>query len=166
MNYEYAQNFWINKDKNSKAMNQEDIKKAIDAFSTSHNTLALATGTGDYVRCTPVEYTYYKDMYWIMSEGGKKYIGLEKNKHVSAAVFDAYTGFGKLKGMQVDGTAEIIEPFSDAYNEFLNLKKIPVEAIRRMEEPMPVICIRPKETDILDSDFKEKGFDSRQHYQY
>jgi hypothetical protein len=33
---------------------------------------------------------------------------LEKNRNVCAAVFDKYQGFGKLKGMQITGTAEIV----------------------------------------------------------
>lgn len=166
MDFEKAQNYWVEKDAADKHMSPEEVKKEIDAFSSSHNTLALATGYGDYVRCTPVEYTYYKDSYWIMSEGGKKFIGLEKNRNVAFAVFDPYEGFGKINGMQVEGTAELIEPFSEEYNAFLALKKIPVEAIKKLPEPMPMIRIVPKDTDLLESALKEKGYSSRQHYTY
>lgn len=166
MDFKKAQNYWKEKDASNKNMPSGELKKEIDSFSSSHNTLALATGYGDYVRCTPVEYTYYKDSYWIMSEGGDKFIGLEKNRNVCIAIFDSYEGFGKIKGMQVEGTAEFIEPFSEEYNAFLALKKIPVEAIKKLPEPMPMIRIVPRETDLLESSLKEKGYSSRQHYTY
>ena len=36
-------------------MPKEALKSAIDAYVMENNTCALATGTGDYVRCTPIE---------------------------------------------------------------------------------------------------------------
>jgi general stress protein 26 len=166
MDYQKAQNFWVKKDQNSVHMKEEDLKKEIASFAQSHNTMALATGYDSYVRCTPVEYTYYKDAYWVMSEGGKKFIGLEKNRQVSFAIFDPYEGFGKINGLQINGTAELIEPFSDTYKEFLAYKKIPEQAIRQMEEPMPMIRITPSEADLLESSLKEKGFSNHQHLSY
>lgn len=163
MDFKKAQNFWVEKDKVSTQMGSEELKKKIELFLKSHNTLALATGYDTYIRCTPVEYTFYKNALMIMSEGGKKFIGLEKNSNVSAAVFDNYTGFGSIHGLQMQGKAEIIEPFSDDYNAFLALKKIPVDAIKKLPEPMPMIRIIPEEYDYLDSDLKKEGYSSRQH---
>ena len=41
---------------------------------------ALAAGIGDYVRCTLLEYSYHDGQFWIFTEGGEKFIGLERNK--------------------------------------------------------------------------------------
>ena len=49
---------------------------------------ALAAGIGDYVRCTLLEYSYHDGQFWIFTEGGEKFIGLERNKNVSLAVFE------------------------------------------------------------------------------
>lgn len=51
----------------------------------------------------------------MFSEGGEKFIGLEKNENVCLAIYDKYDGFGNLKSLQVMGRAEMVEPFSDVY---------------------------------------------------
>ena len=71
---------------------------------------ALAAGIGDYVRCTLLEYSYHDDQFWIFTEGGEKFIGLERNKNVSLAVFEKPPDFGALKSVLVMGTAKLIEP--------------------------------------------------------
>ena len=85
--------------------------------------LCLATGTGDYVRCTPIEYSWHDGCFWMFSEGGKKFIGLEKNPNVCLAIYNKYEGFGKLHGMQVMGTAELVEPFSRAITPMRHIKR-------------------------------------------
>ncbi len=47
----------------------------------------------------------------------------------------------------------------------LEYKKIPVEAIRKMPQPMNLIKITPESFDYLDSDLKKEGFNIRQHYE-
>ncbi len=48
-------------------------KKAVEEYIQANNTCALATAAGDFVRCTPLEYTYHDDCFWIFfSEGGEK----------------------------------------------------------------------------------------------
>ena len=62
---------------------------------------ALAAGIGDYVRCTLLEYSYHDGQFWIFTEGGEKFIGLERNKNVSLAVFEKPPDFGALKSVLV-----------------------------------------------------------------
>ena len=45
--------------------------------------------------------------------------------------FDKYEGFGKLKGMQVTGEAELVAPFSDEYNAAAEFRKIPLDALKK-----------------------------------
>lgn len=59
-------------------MPQEALKKAVSDYIAQNNTCALATGIGDYVRCTPIEYSFHDGKFWMFSEGGKKFVGLEK----------------------------------------------------------------------------------------
>lgn len=51
-------------------MPQDQLKKAVKNYIKTNNVCALATGTGDYVRCTPLEYSYHNGKFWIFSEGG------------------------------------------------------------------------------------------------
>ena len=90
-------------------MPKEALKQAIDAYVNANNTCALATGTGDYVRCTPIEYSFHDGKFWMFSEGGEKFIGLEKNANVCLAIYDKYDGFGNLKSVQIMGKAEMVE---------------------------------------------------------
>ena len=114
------------------------------------------------MRCTPIEYSWHDGCFWMFSEGGKKFVGLEKNPHVCLAIYDRYEGFGTLHGMQVMGLAELVEPFSEAYNDHAARKKISLEFLRKLPSPMHLICVRPTRIDCLFSDFKKLGCAPRQ----
>lgn len=107
--YVKAAAYWKNKEQIK--MPEEKLKQAVKKYIDENNTCALATGAGDFIRCTPIEYSYHDGKFWMFSEGGEKFIGLEKNKNVCLAIYDKYNGFGSLKSLQVMGTAEMIEPF-------------------------------------------------------
>ena len=76
--------------------------------------------------------------------------------------FIAVADIEELKSVQVMGKAELIEPFSDKYNEHAEIKKIPIEALKKLESPMNLICVTPVKMDVLFSDFKKDGYSSRQ----
>ena len=161
--YRKAADFW--KAKESKEMPVEQLKPVVEDFLLSSTVCALATGTGDYVRCTPLEYSYHDGQFWIFTEGGEKFIGLEKNKNVSLAVFEKNPDFGELKSVQVMGVAKLIEPMSAEYVAHAEHKKIPVAALQKLADlgsPMHLLCITPVRMDVLFSDFKKQGYDSRQ----
>lgn len=162
--FEKAANYWKNKEQT--AMPEEELKQAVEAYIRTNNTCALATGTGDYVRCTPIEYSYHDDRFWIFSEGGEKFIGLEKNENVCLAIYDKYDEFGSLKSLQVMGKVKLIEPFSDTYNAHAKVKGIPIEALKKLESPMNLICVTPVRIEALFSEFKESGYSSRQTLEY
>ena len=95
----------------------------------------------------------------MFSEGGRKFIGLEKNSHVCLAIYDKYDGFGNLRSLQVTGD---VEPFSEEYNTHAAFKKIPLDALKRLPSPMNLICVTPTRIDALFSDFKKDGYSVRQ----
>lgn len=118
------------------------------------------------MRCTPIEYSYHDGKFRMFSEGGEKFIGLEKNVNVCLAIYDKYDGFGSLKSIQVMGRAELVEPFSDIYNAHAQIKKIPIEVLKKLESPMNLICVTPIRTDALFSEFKKNGYSSRHTLEY
>ena len=161
--YKEAANYW--KAKECREMPMEQLKPIVEEYLNTSSVCALATGTGDYVRCTPLEYSYHDGKFWIFTEGGEKFIGLEKNENVSLAVFDKNPSFGELKSVQVMGKAAIIEPMSAEYIAHAEYKKIPVAALQNLADqgkPMHLLCIKPVKMDVLFSEFKKKGYDSRQ----
>lgn len=160
--YERAANHWKVKDAESKKMEKNELLAAIKAYIEANNTCALATGNGTFVRVTPIEYAYHDGAFWMFSEGGEKFLALEQNKNVCLAIYDKYEGFGKLKGMQITGTAEVIDHFSEEYIAAAEYKKIPIEALRKLPEPMNLIKVTAEKIDFLNSEFKETGCASRQ----
>lgn len=166
MNYENAQNYWKKKAETSQRMDPEILKTRIAEYVGDGGTCALATGSGDFVRNTPIEYSYHDGCFWMFSEGGEKFIGLEKNPKVCIAIFDKYEGFGKLKGLQVMGVAEIVEPFSEEYNAHAAVKNIPLTALQKLDSPMNLIKVKPVCADFQNSEFKQEGYDSRQHCEF
>ena len=164
--YEKAASYWKEKDATAVKLEESALKKAVEEYILANNTCALATGAGEFVRCTPIEYTYHDHTFWMFSEGGEKFTSLEKNKNVCLAIFDKYQGFGKLKGMQVSGKAEVVEPFSEEYNAAAEFKKIPIAVLEKMPHPMNLIKVTPERIQFLNSDFKEKGVDVRQEILY
>lgn len=164
--YQTAARYWEEKDAVSVKMKEDQLRDMVEAYIRSNNTCALATGIGDYVRCTPIEYSWHDNSFWMFSEGGKKFIGLQKNPHVCLAIYDRYEGFGKLHGMQVMGLAEIVEPFSEDYNAHAVRKKISLEVLCKLPSPMHLIRVRPTRIDCLFSEFKEQGCAPRQTLLY
>ena len=166
MDYESAANHWLEKDKDSVHMEEATLKIRIEAFIAGHNTCALATASADMVRNTPIEYNYVDGNFYFFSEGGLKFKGLKENKNVGIAIYEPYGGFANLKSLQVQGVAEIIKPFSEEYLKIMEHKKIPVEAMKKLPQPMNLIKIVAVCMDYLDSDLKKEGFASRQHIEF
>lgn len=161
--YKKAANYWNEKDRVE--MPKSELMKFTENYITENSVCALATGTGDYVRCTPLEYSYHDGKFWIFTEGGEKFIGLEKNKNVSLSIFNNNPGFAKLKSVQVMGIAEVVEPMSAEYVSHAEYKRIPMEALEKLESeghPMNLLKISPSKMDVLCSDFKKQGYDARQ----
>ena len=161
--YDEQANYWIEKDAVSKKLDPGKLKEHIEAFLAERKTCALATASDGLVRNTPIEYNYLDGAFYLFSEGGLKFKALKNNKNVSLAIFDGYGGFGKLKGLQVQGVASLIEPFSEEYIKLLDYKKIPVEGMKKLPKPMNLIKVVPVSYDLLDSELKQEGVDSRQH---
>lgn len=159
-----AENFWLKKDKEKKQMPSEALKTELDKFLKDHKICALATGSGDDIRSTPLEYTWADGSLWIFSEGGLKFKGLQENPKISAAVFEPNSKFGSLKSVQIFGRAELVEPFSDEYNAAARLRHIPLKVLKKLPDTMWLIKILPEEMVYLNSALKLKGYGTRQTY--
>lgn len=161
--FKAAASVW--KSREIKAMPAAELKNFVDDFLKKKSVCALATGCDDFVRCTPLEYSYHHGMFWIFTEGGEKFIGLEKNKNVCLAIFESNPGFGQLQSVQITGTANIVEPMSSTYVSHAEFKNIPVATLENLVDqgrPMHLLCIQPIKIDALFSEFKKQGYDSRQ----
>lgn len=163
MDYKKAASYWQEKEKESVRMDEIILWQHMESFIKGHNTCALSTGCNDFVRCTPIEYEFKDKKFWLFSEGGLKFRGLEGNHNVCLAIFNSYTGFGQLGGMQVTGTATLVEPWTAEYMDLLAYKMIPPENLKKLHTALYLIKITPLRIDYLCSEFKTLGFDPRQY---
>ena len=65
--YAQAESFWTRKDETEKKLDDDALYSWIDEFLSSHKVLALATAAKDFIRCTPLEYSWYAGALWILS---------------------------------------------------------------------------------------------------
>ena len=114
-------------------MPADALKARIDAFLEAHNTLALATGCGKWVRCTPLEYLRVDGRLYILTEGGLKFKGIWWNGAISAAVFDSYAGMASLAGLQMTGTAVYIDPLSDEYRSVIEARGVQLQQLQQQK---------------------------------
>jgi len=159
---EHFRNFWIEQQKGAVHMDRDAVLAHIEEFIRSHNTCALATGTGDHVRCTPIEYTFMDGRFYLYSEGGDKFIGLEKNSNVSLAVFEYYGDRNDSHGLQITGHAELFPPGCELFRRVLEYKGIPYDVMKAAKVEVCLIRITPEKYEMYDTDFVKAGYDVRQ----
>lgn len=162
IDFEHFQNFWVEQQKTANHMERGDALAHIQNFIKAHNTCGFATGYGDYIRCTPIEYTYMDDEFWFVSEGGNKFIGLEKNRNVSMAIFEYYGDVRDSHGLQVMGTVEFYDNQSDEFKKLLAFKGIPYDVMKAAAVEVAVIRVKPYLYEMYDTDFVKEGYDVRQ----
>lgn len=137
-------------------------KKLMDEFLSSHNTCTLSTSYNDRVRSTPIEYNYFNGFIYLLSEGGEKFANIPFNQQVSVSVYEDYTGFQNLAGMQITGTSHIIDEESDEYQDVLEMKGLKIDFIKRNPVKMNMIKIKIEKVEFLYSEFKKLGYEPKQ----
>lgn len=162
IDFAHFQNFWVEQQKTAVHMDRGDALAHIQNFIKNHNTCGFATGYGDYIRCTPIEYTYMDDEFWFVSEGGNKFLGLEKNRNVSMAIFEYYGNPKDSHGLQVMGTVEFYDNQSDEFKKLLAFKGIPYDVMKAAAVEVAVIRVKPTLYEMYDTDFVKEGYDVRQ----
>lgn len=147
--------------KNTCSLTKLALKKRIDEFLSAHNTCTLCTGHGNQVRATPMEYIYHDGALYFLSEGGEKFAHLLVNPAVSATVYDAYKGFASLNGLQMTGTAELLDE-SGTYWDVLAYKGLNSEALKRLPVRLHMVRLRITRCEFLSSVMRQDGYEARQ----
>lgn len=147
-----------------KPMPERALKNTIDEFIKKHNMLAFATGSGSYVRCSPVEYIYDRGCFYLITEGGNKFRGLLQNPQVSVGIYDAYQGMNQLGGLQITAKAALIPLHSTRYDEIMTIKGVKKEQLDKLAVSLYMIEIKPVLFEFLYSPLTKQGYDTRQVY--
>ena len=94
---------------------ENDIKKSVAEYLTSHRYLALATTDPDG---RPVVHNmgYANEgatIYLATFKGTRKVGNIERNPNVALAVSEDYDDWGKIQGVQIQGKASFLETKED-----------------------------------------------------
>lgn len=157
--YKNASMYWISRDKETKQADRETLMNSITEIISAHQNGVLGTCSDNIPRCTPVDYAYFDGSFYILSEGGLKFKGLAENKNVSFTIYNHDGKFGNIRSLQVDGTAEIVEPDSEEYIKNAEVRKFPISTLKKIN--MHLIKIVPKKIVVFDSELRKKDFSSR-----
>lgn len=150
------------KDVGDKIIEEPMLKFYIENFIKNHNTCALASGHGECVRATPIEYVSMGECLYILSEGGEKFSNILQNPNVSVCIYDEYKNMNELAGMQIKGTAELIDIGSEEYISLLTHKGLKYEKIMKLPIALNLIKINIKTIEFLWSGFAKLGYDTKQ----
>ena len=93
---------------------------------------------------------------------GCEELQLGQKPKVSVTLVDD-AGNEKYMSVEDDWLRENGLDVSEEYLKIMEHKKIPVEAMKKLPQPMNLIKVVAKSYDYLDSDLKKEGFGSRQH---
>jgi len=161
----YALELKLIKDDLIPKMPVTDLKNILEEFLTNHNTCTLSTSHKQRVRSTPIEYNYNNGYIYLLSEGGEKFANILLNKDVSVAVYEDYTNMNNLAGMQISGTASVVEN-KEEYKNIIAMKGLNLNFIKKMQVNMNIIKIKIKKIEFLYSKFKKMGYEPKQIIQF
>ena len=114
----------------------KEFEKVLLKFLKKQNVLHLSTCKDNIPRTTPLEYRLSGFTFYILSEGGKKFVNLKTNKNVSfsiAAPYNPKKDFWGSKGIQAWGKASVYSKKSNPKRFEAALQKMRVyETIKLM----------------------------------
>lgn len=143
-------------------MPRDLLWQEIEQFLKAHNTCALCTGQGNSLRVTPIEYLYTSDAIYFLSEGGEKFAHLFANPYASMAVYDSYTGFTSLGGLQIEGSIQMISFLSEEYKQAVTKKGLNAQKMQKLPVILHMFKLVPKRFDLLESSLTKKGYQAKQ----
>lgn len=144
------------------SLDKEIIEKVIKKIISNHNTCVLCTSYENYPRATPIEYIYYNDTLYFISEGGVKFANILRNNNVSIGIFDNYKNMKKIGGLQISGIVNIIDYLSEEYFQIMKLRNISINTIKKLDIILNVFKVSIKEIEVLNTEFKKYNGDVKQ----
>ena len=148
-----------------KRLSDEELRKTIVSFLGENCICTLATCSNNVPRSTPVRYRSKDLTIYILAEGGMKIKNMRENPVVSVSIYGDYSGFQSVKGLQMWGKAEIINPEDgESYleaNRIVNLegrtdlKDLGIEKIKHNMKAIKITIERARYLSIPDGIFNQ-----------
>jgi nitroimidazol reductase NimA-like FMN-containing flavoprotein (pyridoxamine 5'-phosphate oxidase superfamily) len=150
---------------NKKQLSPDELRKAIAAFLEENVICTLATCSDNIPRSTPVRYRSRGLTLYILAEGGMKVKNIRDNPRVSVSLYGAYSDFMSVKGLQLWGSASIIEPEEvNSYREAVaavdpagreDLKKLGLDKIQHNLKAIKIVVERARYLNIAEGIFNQ-----------
>lgn len=145
----------------NKIMQPEDLKKHVRDFLASRSNGSLGTCLNQMPRSSPVRYFLGRNLtIYILSAGGEKFRAIKQNPNVCLLVNTEYTGYTRIKGVQVFGKAVTSEDQQELVDEALEFCP-DYNVTESLKNPIKAIKILPEEVVYLDS--QEDGDRTKQY---
>jgi len=148
-----------------KRLSEEELRETIVSFLEENCICTLATCSNNVPRSTPVHYRSKDLTIYILAEGGMKIKNMRENPVVSVSIYGDYSGFQSVKGLQMWGKAEIINPEDgESYleaNRIVNLegrtdlKDLGIENIKHNMKAIKITIERARYLSIPDGIFNQ-----------
>lgn len=108
-------------------MSEETARELILAYIESHNTLTLATAQDGIPWATSLFYANDDFTLYFLSEPGTRHAQyLAANARVAATIYEDYRNWREIRGIQLEGTCEVIrDPVGSARALLVYAKKYP-----------------------------------------
>jgi len=88
------------------------FERELKKFVKRNHVLPLSTSGNNVPRSTPLEYRLYNLTFYVLSEGGGKFINFRDNKKFSFSIAEPYNSdedYWNYKGLQAWGTAKVYD---------------------------------------------------------
>lgn len=135
---------------------REDGMKYVESFLKGHSTCTLGTGYLFSVRATPMTYIYKDNSIYMVSEFGDKFYNILQNPNVSIAIYENSADYKELGGMQIQGTATIIDPEAEEYEDILKSYSWPL--IEKEDITVNVIKVELDRIEFVWHEFEKMGY--------
>lgn len=150
---------------NKKQLSPDELKKRVIAFLEENVICTLATCSNNMPLSTTLRYRSRWLTIYILAEGGMKIKNIMENPRVSVSLYGPYSGFESVKGLQLWGTASIIEPDEGtSYREAVttvdlegreDLKKLGIEKMQHNMKAIKIVVERARYLNIAEGIFNQ-----------
>jgi uncharacterized protein YhbP (UPF0306 family) len=150
-----------------KQLSPQELEKHILEFLATQGMCVLATCSGTMPRASAVEFFPKGTTLYVLTEGGRKIENLRQNPLVSVAIHTQFTGWDRIKGIQLTGTAEIGRSGSLVFIEGERAyRERKGDATLTVPPSLWVIKIRPQIIEYLDTTLRKQGYPVRHRLEY
>ncbi len=143
-------------DKKLQKMPEEELKKEIMKFLNERKVLVLCTCSNNIPRATPMDFYIDKKKkdfnIYVAPAPGRKVKNIEENPIVSIGIYTPLDS-GKIQGMQITATGKDRLIFLRDEDEGFDYAQKIVRGKRKL-----LLKIIPEKIELLDYDYKKKGY--------